>query len=905
MVIYSHSKLSTFEQCPLKFKFRYIDKIKPEIEQSIEGFLGNKVHEVLEWIYKQVGEGRTPKLDEVVQDFIERWNKGINPKIKIVKKQFSIEYYFNKGINFLINYFTKHAPFKDNTIALEKRIVFNLDKEGTYKLQGYIDRVVHHTDTNIFEIHDYKTGGFLKSQEELDKDRQLALYSLGIRELFNEATDVHLIWHFLAFNKQMTSKRTLEELEELKQQTIELIKKIESTKEFNKNKGVLCDWCEFQENCVKHSNETIPKQSPGPLPKISDWSLYEDEKQLNPLIFSNGKSQQDIVNEVLHAIQQGHKIIFIKGMCGTGKSAIALNLAKEIGKTSIVVPIKSLQEQYTKDYAGSKYVLKNGKKMTISSIIGRKNFKCKFLQESNQGISLEDYYTEKDAKLSDIFLGINKPKLNEKDDSCDNIFLPCKIEIKEKNIQVIKDYVKQNPDVKISNFSSINEIRRMSLAPVCPYWAPIVPEEFEIKKFKDARKIKYLGLDNKKFTIYQRKKGCPYYDQYEAYENADVIIFNSMKYKLETLMDRKPFTELEIIDECDDFLDSFANQEQINLSRLSFALSSIFTGSDKSQEILDKLTDLIATLKRQYPKTTQEPIEIKNTLIEELLEEILSNKELLEEIEVDESNYIYHLDEVAKIFHDFLDETFFSIEKRENDIIIHLVTTNLAKKFNELAEKNKVLVMMSGTIHSESVLKNIFGLEDFKIIEAETKHQGELIKCKNGYEKNCSYANFSANNITRKEYLFSLSKTIDSAKTPTLVHINAFSDLPTDQEKINLQISNLPTKFELIQDQKNDPFGQRIKDFKEGKTKILFTTKCSRGVDFPGQMCNSIVLTRFPYPNISNIFWKILKKTNPQHFMGFYMDKARREILQKIYRGLRSNDDRVYLLSPDLRVLEF
>ena len=38
-------------------------------------------------------------------------------------------------------------------------------------------------------------------------------------------------------------------------------------------------------------------------------------------------------------IKAGQKIIFLKGVCGTGKSAIALNLAKHFPKTSIVVPI--------------------------------------------------------------------------------------------------------------------------------------------------------------------------------------------------------------------------------------------------------------------------------------------------------------------------------------------------------------------------------------------------------------------------------------------------------------------------------------------------------------------------------------------------------------------------------------
>ena len=93
------------------------------------------------------------------------------------------------------------------------------------------------------------------------------------------------------------------------------------------------------------------------------WSLYENNQLLDPLTFSNGKTQQDIVNEVIQATEQGYKIIFIKGVCGTGKSAIALNLAKHFGKTSIVVPIKSLQEQYIKDYTDKKYILKDKKKL--------------------------------------------------------------------------------------------------------------------------------------------------------------------------------------------------------------------------------------------------------------------------------------------------------------------------------------------------------------------------------------------------------------------------------------------------------------------------------------------------------------------------------------------------------------
>jgi len=638
------------------------------------------------------------------------------------------------------------------------------------------------------------------------------------------------------------------------------------------------------------------------------WSLYSGDngEVLNPLVFSNGKNQEDIVKEIVEAIRGGHKIIFINGVCGTGKSAIALNIAKEVGKTSIIVPIKSLQEQYSKDYSKEKYVLKTDKlvdneKLKISSIVGRRNFKCRFLEEFNQDIEVKKEVKEKDTKLSDVFEGINRPRILKKNDTCDNLLLPCKVEIKEKNLGVIKDYIKQNPFVKITNFDSVKDVKRMSIAPICPYWSPILSDEFEIKRFKDARKIRYKGIGGQEFVFYQRRPGCGFYDQYEAYGNSDVIIFNSMKYKLETLMGRKPETEVEIIDECDEFLDSFANKEQINLNRLLYALGNIF-GDDDSQKIIDKLTDITNALKIKYKNPNDEIFEIKNSLVEELLDGLLEDTEFLDKIGADESNYIYHLDEVARIFYDFMDETFFSIEKTEKDIVIHLVTVNLAKRFQELAEKNKVLILMSGTLHSESVLKNIFGIENFKVIDAETKPPGKIVKMQTGLEINCAYKNFKQGKITREQYLKALHTTISCARKPVLVHVNAFNDLPTDFEKLKLKLDNLPTRFELMQQQIDDPFGERIKDFRNKKTDVLFTTKCSRGVDFPGDVCNSIVITRYPYPNISGIFWKILKKINPQNFMSFYMDKAKRELLQRIYRGLRSEDDKIYLMSPDVRV---
>ena len=112
------------------------------------------------------------------------------------------------------------------------------------------------------------------------------------------------------------------------------------------------------------------------------------------------------------------------------------------------------------------------------------------------------------------------------------------------------------------------------------------------------------------------------------------------------------------------------------------------------------------------------------------------------------------------------------------------------------------------------------------------------------------------------------------------------------------------TKGELNAQQEQDKDGEFVRAFKRKDRSILFSTKCSRGIDFPGYICNSIVFTKYPNPNMNDTFWKVLQQTHAEFFWEFYRDKARREFLQRVYRALRSEKDHVYVLSPDLRVLD-
>ncbi len=657
------------------------------------------------------------------------------------------------------------------------------------------------------------------------------------------------------------------------------------------------------------------------------WSLYETkngvDKRLDPLVFSNKKTQEDVVKEAVEAIRSGEKVIFIKGMCGTGKSAIALHIALELGRASIVVPVKNLQKQYQRDYLEEKYILKNEKdkdgnflRLKIGVITGRQNHLCQYMKDRDKPKAhFENPLLQFDKKgrlqtntRLDIFDQPSvKTEKEEMEVHADHFSLPCKIELKEKNREMLKEYLQENPLVKKDDFGQVSDLRRVSVAGACPYWSPILPSHIDFKTLADAKKESYRGLNDVEYTIYKRKQGCFYYEQFLQYKHADVIIFNAQKYLIENALNRKPATDVEIIDECDEFLDSFSNQESINLHRFFSALNAL---NAKQARALDEEK---AKITREMGKllfglldpALQESyfFRMQETKMAEILELMLEHREMFDGLDEEEHTYLSHCYEVALVFEEVMDQAFLSYKKEGNDIFARIVTVDLARRFQELLDKNKAMVLMSGTLHSEQVLRDVFGLKKMKIIEAETAGQGLLVKIKTGLEFDCKYENFRNGNYSREDYLAALSACIMLAKRPTLVHVNSFSDLPTRDEKEHYHLGNLPAQDELRQLQEMHKEDELVHAFKSGKNDLLFSTRCNRGIDFPGEQCNSIVITKYPYPDVKSLFWEILKKNKPEYYWEFYKDKARRELLQRVYRGLRSKNDQVQLLSPDSRVL--
>jgi len=285
MQIYSHSRLSCYENCPLHFDFKYVSKVKPpEGKETAEQFLGKRVHETLEKLYKDLRYSKENGLDELLGYYKKIWAQGWNEEILIAKEGLKERHFFQTGKKCIEDYYQEYTPFdQTRTIGLESRIVVKLsDESDEYKMQGYIDRLA--MDGSTYEIHDYKTGNHLKTQQEADSDRQLALYQIGIEQAWDDVSQVNLIWHYLNFNKEIRSERSKKQLDALRKDTIALIDTVEIAKEkgrFPAKKSNLCDYCEYRELCPEWKHVLSVQMSlSNDYEKIPGVALVEEYAKL-------------------------------------------------------------------------------------------------------------------------------------------------------------------------------------------------------------------------------------------------------------------------------------------------------------------------------------------------------------------------------------------------------------------------------------------------------------------------------------------------------------------------------------------------------------------------------------------------------------------------------------------------
>lgn len=259
MPVYSFSQINIFQQCPLKYRYQYIDKIKvAQQPQSPHMLLGSAVHWALERLYRQLNQMQIPTREQVIQYVHEYWKKEIDYTQIEFPEDIPESVFLRRWEIYIGEYYDHHAPFGDIKVVLtEWRIVFSLDDAGTLKFRWVIDRLDKQWST--FIINDYKTNKSLPEENKAQYKEQLTLYALGVKEKYGKYYEnIKARLHYLHFDAVDEWEVTDELVDGVVEKYTGIVREIEDRR-FHANmwakdrfpavENPSCRFCAFQSIC--------------------------------------------------------------------------------------------------------------------------------------------------------------------------------------------------------------------------------------------------------------------------------------------------------------------------------------------------------------------------------------------------------------------------------------------------------------------------------------------------------------------------------------------------------------------------------------------------------------------------------------------------------------------------------
>jgi CRISPR/Cas system-associated exonuclease Cas4 (RecB family) len=180
-----------------------------------------------------------PTKEVLLEIYEDKWHsRGFdNRKHEQTRKDF--------GRRKLEEFYELFYSREDIPIEIEKRFNYKIDGVS---VNGYIDRIdlVEDAKKPRVRIIDYKTGK-LKEKKEVEKDLQLALYSMVVEEAFEmEVVEAGLL--FIEHGELVTTKLTEELKSETKSKLKAIIDKIREG-DFDPTPGFVCKFCDYSDIC--------------------------------------------------------------------------------------------------------------------------------------------------------------------------------------------------------------------------------------------------------------------------------------------------------------------------------------------------------------------------------------------------------------------------------------------------------------------------------------------------------------------------------------------------------------------------------------------------------------------------------------------------------------------------------
>jgi putative RecB family exonuclease len=242
----SPSRASDFQNCPLLYRFRTIDRL-PEAP-SAAAVRGTLVHTVLENLYDLPAQERSPQ--RAVSLLPEAWADLIieDPQAPTVLGSLSESEWLEQAAELVTRYFELEDPRRLEPAERELLVEAAVSEELT--LRGYVDRL----DVNaagLTRVVDYKTGKAPREAFEGKALFQMRFYALVLwRRDGVIPTQLKLL--YLGDGRTLVDQPDAAMLEATERKVLALWRTIREailTREFPPNPSRLCDWCDHQQRC--------------------------------------------------------------------------------------------------------------------------------------------------------------------------------------------------------------------------------------------------------------------------------------------------------------------------------------------------------------------------------------------------------------------------------------------------------------------------------------------------------------------------------------------------------------------------------------------------------------------------------------------------------------------------------
>jgi DNA helicase-2/ATP-dependent DNA helicase PcrA len=233
----SPSKIQTYEDCPLKFKFQHVLRV-PTPSKTYFG-MGTAIHAVAENMTKLQKDGKEPTEELALEILDKQWDTSS------YRNQRTKESQDKDKSKEMVKTYLEWAEKNPNTpVDVEPKFQIKLND---VTISGKIDRV-EMTPDGEYEVIDFKTGYAYKTKNTIKDDVQMNVYALGTQKLYGKIPKKTSLF-YIKHNKIVPHFIEEDKLEEFK---VELGKKIEAifNEEFDADPEYRkCSRCDYASIC--------------------------------------------------------------------------------------------------------------------------------------------------------------------------------------------------------------------------------------------------------------------------------------------------------------------------------------------------------------------------------------------------------------------------------------------------------------------------------------------------------------------------------------------------------------------------------------------------------------------------------------------------------------------------------